>query len=164
MSSIFDFLSVVGGFISCYFYSHQVVWAWSSLKAGKNIWMYPLKNAPWVLGRVGGFCQWKCLLEKEADCCWCRGRVQSPLWRYPRGVHPSRADPGDVAWSDGSRLAGICLAPCPLGLAHLSHRRHITSEEVTLVWIFHRFTGLEAAVSLLRVVPNCCPYLRCRNS
>lgn len=125
-----------GCFISCYFYSHQVVQAWSILKAGRNFWMYPLKNVPWVLDGLGGFCQWKCSLEMEGDGCWCQGRVRSPLWRCLRWVQSSRADPADMTWGDGSCLACTCLAAHPLDLACLSHRKQVTSEEVTLVLNF----------------------------
>lgn len=57
------------------------------------------------------------------------------------GVQSSRADLGNVAWSDSSCLTCTFLALCPSNSAHLSHRKQVTREEVTLVLNFPSFNG-----------------------
>lgn len=64
----------------------------------------------------------------------------------------SRADLGNVVWSDSSCLTCTSLALCPSDSAHLSHRKHSPVKRLPLIWIFHHLMELESTVSLLGVV------------
>lgn len=102
--------------------------------------MYLLKNAP-SAGQHGRVLQGRCSLEMGGRLVLMVGSGAVSSLEVSEGVQSSRADLGNVAWSDSSCLTCTFLALCPSNSAHLSHRKQVTREEVTLVLNFPSFNG-----------------------
>lgn len=121
--------------------------------------MYLLKNAPWVLGSMGGFCREGAHWRWGADWCWWWAQVQFPLWRCLRGCNPA-----ELTWAMW-RGVTAAASPAPSWLSVPQTQPIWVTEskspgkKLPLCWIFRHLMGLGSSVSLLGVVANCSPSL-----